>query len=200
MKIILVGNPIPQIRMRHSNFKGFTRTYDPKSKEKNKIKETLMTITQGSVYDFPRVSFIFYMPIPKSTPKRLIALHESETLKHDKKPDVDNLIKLYLDCMDGIVLQGDQKVSLGPCIKLYSANPRTVIWVNETKNIVTPQELDCTFLSSEPLDIPSFSEEAFQNGWHILGRSIHLQSPDNLAHFHAIQSSKDMLHIPSVQV
>jgi len=196
MKIIIEGIPIPQIRMRHATFRGFTTTYDPKAKEKKAIKQTLTSKGLDGTYDFPRVSFIFYMPIPKSLTKKMISLYQSERLKHDKKPDVDNLIKLYLDCMDGIILQGDQKVSLGPCIKLYSPNPRTVIWINETASIITPQELDCTFLSVEERDIPSFSEEVYLRDWNILGHSAHLQCLDNLAPVCAIQSLKGMQDIP----
>lgn len=200
MKIVLPGVPVPQLRMRHATFKGFTTTYDPKAKEKNAIKKTLLSSSSSETYDYPRVSFIFYMPIPVSTPKKLKDIYESETLKHDKKPDVDNLIKLYLDCMDGIVLQGDQKVSLGPALKLYSPNPRTVIWINETASIVTPQELDCTFLSSEQPDIPSFSQEVYQRDWCILGRLARLQSLDSSIPFHAIQSSITKLDTPFVRV
>ncbi len=62
-------------------------------------------------------------------------------LKHIKKPDVDNLIKLYLDVISGIVMQDDNCVSLGSAIKVYSINPRTVIYIEETKPIVTLDEV-----------------------------------------------------------
>lgn len=200
MKIILPGAPIPQLRMRHANRGAFTMTYDPKAKEKNLIKDRLKLEEVLHSFDYPRISFIFYMPIPKGIRKKDEALYNSEKLKHDKKPDVDNLIKLYLDCMDGIVLQGDQKVSLGPSIKLYSPNPRTVIWIHETANTITPQEFDCTFLSAEELDIPSFSEEDFPTDWYILGRLARLQSVDSSTPLCAIGTSSTKLQTVSHQV
>src|SRR5687767_552450 len=187
MKIVLMGTPVPQLRMRHVSRGSFVSTYDPKAKEKKAIRQQL-SLLKPDKYSYPRVSFMFYMPIPKGIPKKMISLYESETFKHEKKPDVDNLIKLYLDCMDGIILHGDQKVSLGPCNKVYSKNPRTVIWVNETSSILGPHELDCIFLSSEEPDIPSFSETAYQRDWCILGKKVHSQSLGNLILSNATES------------
>lgn len=157
MKIIILGIPVPQLRMKHSNRGGFVNTYDPKAKEKEHIRNLLSNFKVTDEIAYPRVSFIFHMPIPKSIRKKDIELFNSGLLKHDKKPDVDNLIKLYLDCLDGIVLQGDQKVSLGPCIKLYHPEPKTIIWINQTTQQLNPYELDCSFLDASESDIPSFS-------------------------------------------
>src|SRR5881392_1841260 len=131
MKIIIPGIPVPQARMKHSNSRGFVTTYDPKAKEKSLIRHVLEAFRTSNDIAFPRISFLFHMPIPNSIPKKHKELYESGRLKHDKKPDVDNLIKLYLDCLDGIVIQGDQKVSLGPCLKVYHPDPKTIIWIHE---------------------------------------------------------------------
>lgn len=156
MKIIIPGNPVPQARMKHSTARGFVLTYDPKATEKRVIRHLLQDQKTLLSFDYPRISFIFHMPIPKSIRKRDEELYNSGLLKHDKKPDVDNLIKLYLDCLDGIVIQGDQKVSLGPCIKLYHPEPKTIIWIHETKNVVTLREVDSGFLASEEPEIQCF--------------------------------------------
>lgn len=149
MKIVIPGVPVPQGRMRHAKRGNFVTTYDPKAKEKKEIREVLAKDKVKSAFNYPRVSFVFYMPIPKGIRKKEVALYESESLKHDKKPDVDNLIKLYLDCLDGIVLYGDQKVSLGACIKLYSPEPRTIVWVSETSDMISEDEIACFLLGEE---------------------------------------------------
>lgn len=159
MKIVIPGIPVPQARMRHSNFNGFVTTYDPKAKDKKHIRYFLHDY-KSSNFNYPRISFIFYMPIPKSIRKKDIELYNSQLLKHDKKPDVDNLIKLYLDCLDGIILEGDQRVSLGPCIKLYSPNPCTVVFIHETRPILEAWEVDCVFSDDKSYDTPKFSEMA----------------------------------------
>ena len=132
MKIIIPGVPVPQARMKHSNRGGFVKTYDPKAKEKTQIRNVLKAMGPFELYDYPRVSFMFEFPIPKALSKKEHIRYCSSRVKHDKKPDVDNLIKLYLDCLDGIALEGDQKVSLGPCVKVYSTEPQTVVWIQST--------------------------------------------------------------------
>lgn len=145
MKIIIEGAPVPQARMKASVRAKFVCMYDPVAKEKEVIRTELRKHASGEVFNYPRISFLFCMPIPKSLPKKTTEVYMSGLSKHDKKPDVDNLIKLYLDCLDGIIIQGDQKVSLGPCIKTYSAQPRTVIWISETGSLVDLSELGREF-------------------------------------------------------
>ena len=143
MKLIIPGIPIAQIRMRLSSRNGFTRVYDPQEREKSKLKTLITQIFKGEQkFIHPRVSFVFHMPIIKSIPKKMMGLYESGLLKHEKKPDIDNLVKLYLDCMDNIMFEGDQKVMLGPCIKVYDPHPKTIIIVNEMSEILSPPEVD----------------------------------------------------------
>lgn len=164
MKIIIPGVPIPQARMRHVKKGNFVTTYDPNAKEKTLLRQLLESSRVVNEINFPRVSFLFHMPIPASIPKKLRPLYESGKLKHDKKPDVDNLIKLYFDVLDGIVLNGDQKASLGPSVKVYHPEPKTLIWIHETSEIVQPWELDIAFVGVEELDIPCFCEQDYPYG------------------------------------
>lgn len=141
MKIILPGDPVSQIRMKLSSRGKFAHLYDPRSKEKKDIVNQLSKKRQ-LIFQHPRVSFIFHMAIPKSVPKKLLPLYLSGLLKHEKKPDGDNLAKLYLDTMDQMFFEGDQKVSQGPAIKLYHPFPKTIIWLTETEQLLSEQEVD----------------------------------------------------------
>ena len=142
MKIIIPDCPISQIRMKFSSKGGFGRIYDPREKEKTKLKSFLTSNYSGKKFEFPRISFVFHMPIPKSIPKKQLPIFKSGMLKHTKKPDVDNLIKLYLDCLDGICFDGDQKVNLGDSVKLYHPFPKTIIIINNTQELLNPLEVD----------------------------------------------------------
>lgn len=143
MKIVIDGEPVAQIRMKYSGRNGVGRIYDPREKEKRRIKELISnSFIRFAPVPHPRISFVFHMPIPKSIPKRLLGHYYSGLLKHEKKPDTDNFIKLYLDCMDGICFDGDQKVTLGPCVKLYHPHPKTIIIINGTGELLTPLEVD----------------------------------------------------------
>jgi Holliday junction resolvase RusA-like endonuclease len=137
MKIIIPGIPIAQIRMRYSGRNGIGRIYDPREKEKKKLKNVIKNIFADNKHFInPHISFIFHMPIPRSIPKKFLSLYNSGLFKHPKKPDVDNFIKLYLDCLDGICFEGDQKVSLGDSLKVYHPEPKTIILINETSDKV----------------------------------------------------------------
>ena len=128
--------------MRYRKIGNFVTTYDPNAKDKKRIRALLEPYRAIDAYCFPRISFLFHMPIPKSIRKRDIVLYNSGKLKHVNKSDIDNLIKLVLDCLDGIVIHGDQKVSLGPCIKVYHPEPKTIIWIRETESELQEWELD----------------------------------------------------------
>lgn len=158
MKIIIPGEPVSQARMKFKRIGSFVTTYDPKAKEKKKIRKDLEGLPALHPIPHPRLSFLFHMPIPKSTLKRDLPLYQSGLLKHDKKPDIDNLIKLYLDCLDGIILNGDQKVSLGPCNKVYHPTPKTIVWINETKRTIEPWDLDLAYPAFSECDTPTFCE------------------------------------------
>jgi len=90
---------------------------------------------------FPRVSFWFVMPIPKSMNRVQRVDANSGYLKHVKKPDVDNLIKLYLDVLSGIAFEDDNCVSLGQAIKIYGQTPKVVINLEETQYKILTNEI-----------------------------------------------------------
>ena len=158
MKIVIPGIPVPQARIKHTRRAGFIGTYDPKAKEKEEIREWLFLNSELETCDNPRASFLFHMPIPKGIPKKLRPIYESGRLKHRKKPDSDNLIKLYFDCLDKIIIDGDEKVSIGAVNKVYHPEPKTVIWLHETTQLLEPWELDFAFLNVEEPEISSFYE------------------------------------------
>lgn len=142
MKIIIPGIPVSQARMRYFLRGGIVRIFDPNAKDKTTARKHIEPYRGIEEFQYPRVSAIFQMPIPASTSKKDRIMYESGLCKHTKKPDVDNCIKFLLDVLDDIVFFGDQQVSLGPCIKLYHTEPKTIVYINETNQYVEPWELD----------------------------------------------------------
>jgi Holliday junction resolvase RusA-like endonuclease len=105
------GIPVPQGRPRFSVIKKrgggqFVNTYDPpKSKAwKKEIEGQLVGgLWRGDpVEGVVRVRLMFFMPRPKSLPKK--------TVHHIKKPDIDNLVKGVLDAMTGICFKDDSQI------------------------------------------------------------------------------------------
>ncbi len=143
--IVIPGDPTAQARPRLFKRGRKTMVYDPqgafKSSLKRIVREQLEAIDFDSHFQYPLLNFWFYMPIPKSMSKSERVYADIERLRHIKKPDVDNLLKLYIDVMTPLVYKDDNCVSLSRAIKLYSKAPRTVIVIKEMDKIVTPEEM-----------------------------------------------------------
>lgn len=73
------------------------------------------------------VKIAFFMPIPKSAPKKAQALLQTEQAPHWKRPDLDNMAKLVKDALNGVVWVDDGQVWNLYTYKVYSPNPRIEI-------------------------------------------------------------------------
>ena len=110
---------IPKAQKRHRFGKGFV--YDPSKKDKT-ILLPLMGQYLKTLEPTGPVSVVlaFYMPIPKSYTKKKKALMQDETYPHTNKPDIDNMVKFYLDCLpfdDKVIYKIEAE-------KIYSTRPR----------------------------------------------------------------------------
>lgn len=102
------GAPVAQGRPRFTTRGGYARAYDPpKSKEWKEEVARQIKLSLPSPYPLFKegplvVNLDFYMPKPKSLPKKVI--------DHVKKPDLDNLGKAIKDAMNGLVYKDDSQV------------------------------------------------------------------------------------------
>lgn len=200
MKIVLKGDPLAQGRMRRGKWGNL---YDPMDKQKKAIRQEMAGYVKQFYINFeklkhPRLSFVFHMPIPKSIPKKLLPLYQSGLLKHEKKPDADNLIKLYQDCLDGIAFDNDEKVVLGAAIKLYHTEPKTIIILNDTNEMLSPLEVD-------PLTwIALFGEESGRCSYDQMVSLDDTYTPTNLIHWqfpdkiYPQQTTESSVRLPTV--
>lgn len=139
MRIIIPGTPIPQARPRVGRW----GVFDPNGEAKKQIKAYLNEhYGDNRLLQHPRLSFIFHMPIPKTISKAEYIAAMTGLKKHEKKPDNDNILKLYMDCMDGIIYEADQKVQIGFCYKLFHPYPKTIIIAQECSEFLTQHEVD----------------------------------------------------------
>jgi len=121
------GNPKAQKRHRHTN-RGIT--YDPSKSDKADFLVLSHTHAPPEPIKAPiTLDLSFFMPIPKSTSKKMKKAMESETFPHTKTPDVDNLYKL-LDCLNGVFWQDDKLIYNVRMQKFYSPVPRTEVRVS----------------------------------------------------------------------
>lgn len=129
LQITIPGTPIAKKRPRFVRRGKFVGTYNCQQTEEGRW---LWEVTQQLGPDFGifdgmplELDISFFLPIPKSTPKKLDLRGEP----HTKKPDVDNLIKFALDCLNGVLFADDRQIYTITGRKFYADKPQTQITV-----------------------------------------------------------------------
>ena len=137
MTIIISGKPISKARPRFARRGKFVVTYNSQETEEGRwlweAKGQIKQCFEGPLW----VSCHFYMPRPKGhygTGKNAGNLKASAPQWHIKKPDVDNLLKFVLDCLNGMAWRDDCQIVELFGKKAYSDNPRPEIKIGEVIN------------------------------------------------------------------
>jgi len=98
--------------------------YDPSSKDKDKFKKECSEFEPKCPLEGPiSVSLTFSMPRPKAhyrTGRYSHLLKADMPILHVSKPDIDNLIKFYLDAMTGSFWKDDASVCTVEASKIYA--------------------------------------------------------------------------------
>ena len=50
-----------------------------------------------------------------------------------KKPDCDNIAKIICDALNGVAYDDDKQIVALKVTKIYSAEPRVLVWVSDNK-------------------------------------------------------------------
>ncbi len=133
-KIIINHNPVAKCRHRMTVVHGVAHAYDS---QKEKKDETVQSMNR-SVFDvseeilaYPAysVKFLFEFVFPKYRVKK--NMPPVDTIAHVSKPDLDNLVKFYLDCGNGIIWSDDKKIVELQALKCYSSVGRVSIRVEK---------------------------------------------------------------------
>ena len=134
MHFTVLGTPRPLQRHRHTK-KGFT--YDPSTADKKafalqssvfkpgKPIEGAIKITLGFFFSHPKIHY------RTGKYSHLLKDKFSKNRFMDKKPDIDNLIKLVADSLPGFY-KDDRQIVMVNAKKLYCAegdSPRTVVGI-----------------------------------------------------------------------
>lgn len=78
---------------------------------------------------FVTVDVIAYLPIPKGATKTQAAGMAEKKILPSRKPDVDNILKVVLDALNGVAYKDDARVHKTSCVKYYSAEPRLEVTI-----------------------------------------------------------------------
>ena len=121
------GKPIAKKRPRFAVRNGKGIAYNGQSTEEGKVILQLQKESEwiGLIKKPVRIDFCFWFPRPKNHFKSNNPDHdlkENAPIYHMQKPDIDNLIKFYLDCMNGIIIEDDKQVVYISATKEFSGN------------------------------------------------------------------------------
>ena len=140
----------PKAQKRHRD-RADGRKYDPSAQDKREFNlQSRQYAPQSPIAGPVLLYVVFYMPVPKGALKRLkglignldemhvdfsprpiVTVHPNTIFKneqmHIKRPDVDNLLKLVKDSLNGLMWVDDSQVQIGGAFKILSHNPRTEI-------------------------------------------------------------------------
>lgn len=95
------------------------------------VKELFVINECKKLVGYLSVSINAYYYIPKSTSKKDKELMKKNILRPDKKPDLDNIMKIVCDALNGFAYDDDKQI-IDACIsKYYSDKPRVEITIKE---------------------------------------------------------------------
>lgn len=175
MRIVLPGVPIPKNRPRCWCLKNKPQLYDDQAKQaaavRHQIRQALecvfasgpemaLELHRIAQAESLRVDWYFHMPVARSDPTGARNAKLWNLSPAAIKPDVDNLIKFYADCANGIVWKDDCMIVEGYYKKVFSETPRTEIEiVSNNDDMFTQQEIKIMRLIS-PEQLKEFLHDA----------------------------------------
>lgn len=140
IKIQLNTSPIAKKRPRFARIGKAVRTYDVQETEKQKtialVKKGIKKfIDEGNNSVLPLdsalyVKIYFYLPIPKSWSKKKKELAKQNLIHPTSRPDLDNYVKFYFDCFNGLLWVDDSQVVSVFAEKYYAdGNPQVCLTI-----------------------------------------------------------------------
>lgn len=121
------GEPVSKGRPRFRVMGKFVQTYTPTKTKKAEehIRKEIKKQFIRKPFNLPLVIELdFFFSIPKSYTKKQRKEIEDNYYHHTQKPDCDNLAKLVLDAMNGLIYEDDKQVFALRITKKYAVDPR----------------------------------------------------------------------------
>ena len=134
MHFIIPGPPKGKGRPRFGN--GHTYTPQNTVDYETLVKQSFCLATQGRTRPAKGAVVLYidvYHAIPASTPKsQVTALLDKHPLK---KPDIDNVIKVVMDSLNGLAYEDDKQVIGIVAGKFYAREGRVEVRIEEVKGV-----------------------------------------------------------------
>jgi len=135
IEFTVMGEPRPKGRGRafvnKSTGKASVHTPQATADAENTLAYRAVGFAPPEPFDCPiLLDCVFVMPIPSSWPSWKREAAAGGYVFHDKKPDLDNLVKLLMDGLSGLFWTNDSRIYAGQRSKIFGATPRT--WARVT--------------------------------------------------------------------
>lgn len=134
--LTIPGKPMGKQRARAVSMGKFTKVYTPKEtvNYETLIKELfIITYPHHVPIDGPVTMQInVYYPIPKTTSQKKRQAIRLNELRPTVKPDIDNVIKIICDALNGLAYVDDNRIITIQADKYYCDQPRVEIKIKET--------------------------------------------------------------------
>jgi Holliday junction resolvase RusA-like endonuclease len=129
------GTPTPKGRPRFSTRGKFPVAYTPEKTKAYEFEVGMMALSamggskplEGALEAFIYITYA----VPESYSKKRTEACLSGQEKHTKKPDLDNLIKICLDGMNGIVFKDDSQITSIHSTKVYGEVAKVEVMVRQ---------------------------------------------------------------------
>lgn len=138
IEFTVAGEPVAQGRPRFSTRGSFVKAYDPAKSKDYKAYVKLVAaaaMNERSLKPFDgaiSVDIKAFVSVPKSKSKKFREAALICEIRPTKKPDCDNIAKILLDAMTGIVYEDDKQIVKLSVEKYYDEVPRVeVAIINE---------------------------------------------------------------------
>lgn len=137
MKIELTVPGDPQGKQRAKTFKrgDFVGAYTPRKTVNYEIY--IKELFVDKYPDFMplegplMLQFTAYVSIPSSTSQKKRLLMLDGAIIPEKKPDVDNILKIIMDALESVAYRRDSQIAIAIASKLYSERPRLELRIEQ---------------------------------------------------------------------
>lgn len=140
MTFILHGNPKPKQSARHGVVNGQIRSWQPRqvTQETENIRYSLIQQLPEGFIPFDNgieIEIQFFFEVPKGISNKFRKVSNTgAAMFKTTKPDLDNLQKLVLDAMQGVIFKNDALIYSLSSTKSFSETPGIRIVVNRNES------------------------------------------------------------------
>jgi Holliday junction resolvase RusA-like endonuclease len=82
-----------------------------------------------------KLSVLTYYPIPKATSQKKQEQMLKKEIRPTIKPDVDNILKIIADALNGVAYYDDKQIVAMSCEKFYANMPHVVVTVEDIEEV-----------------------------------------------------------------